>query len=378
MQKTYPEPSFWEKKTFLKTYDLIIIGSGIVGINAAIHFRSKKKKANILLIERGTIPMGASTKNAGFACFGSPTELISDFTKMDEETVLKTIEMRWKGLKRLRKIVGDKNMNYKKCGGFEVFDNKEKFTEILDQVGELNKKLYPITKSKHTFKNNPEIIRKSGLIGFCGMLESPDEGQLDPGQMMYALTQIALNKGITIWNEEVIQFKQLSQGVVLSLKNGLELKTENLIIATNGFAKQLLPKIKVTPARTQVLITSPIENLKLKGVFHYDEGYFYFRNVGNRVLLGGGRNLDFQGEATDQFGTTSLIQSRLEELLKKNILPGKHFQIEQRWSGIMGLGSEKKPIIERVSKNVVVAVRMGGMGVAIGSLVGELAVKELL
>ncbi|MFN6037137.1 MAG: NAD(P)/FAD-dependent oxidoreductase, partial [Bacteroidota bacterium] len=174
------------------------------------------------------------------------------------------------------------------------------------------------------------------------MIESSEEGQLDPGKMMYALTQIALGKGVNIWNEEVKQFKQLPQGVVLSLKNGLELKTENLIIATNGFAKQLLPKIKVTPARTQVLITSPIENLKLKGVFHYDEGYFYFRNVGNRVLLGGGRNLDFQGEATDQFGTTSLIQSRLEVLLKKNILPGKHFQIEQRWSGIMGLGSEKK------------------------------------
>ena len=41
------------------------------------------------------------------------------------------------------------------------------------------------------------------------------------------------------------------------------------------------------------------------------------------------------------------------------------------WSGILGIGDQKKPIIERVSPNVVVAVRMGGMGVAIGSLVGE-------
>jgi gamma-glutamylputrescine oxidase len=36
----------------------------------------------------------------------------------------------------------------------------------------------------------------------------------------------------------------------------------------------------------------------------------------------------------------------------------------------------KKPIIENISQNVVCAVRMGGMGVAIGSLVGKLAIEE--
>ena len=43
----------------------------------------------------------------------------------------------------------------------------------------------------------------------------------------------------------------------------------------------------------------------------------------------------------------------------------------------MGVGKEKKPIIDFVSKNVLAAVRMGGMGVAIGSLVGEIAAKKI-
>jgi len=41
----------------------------------------------------------------------------------------------------------------------------------------------------------------------------------------------------------------------------------------------------------------------------------------------------------------------------------------------MGVGTEKKPIIKHYSPNVVCAVRMGGMGVAIGSLVGKEAAK---
>ena len=105
-----------------------------------------------------------------------------------------------------------------------------------------------------------------------------------------------------------------------------------------------------------------------------DAGYYYFRNVGDQVLLGGGRNLDPEGETTTEFGHSEVIQDRLEKLLKEVILPAKEFRIEQRWSGIMGVGPQKKPILKKLSANVACGVRLGGMGVAIGSHTGaELA-----
>jgi glycine/D-amino acid oxidase-like deaminating enzyme len=128
---------------------------------------------------------------------------------------------------------------------------------------------------------------------------------------------------------------------------------------------------QVKPARAQVLITKPIPNLDIKGTFHLDKGYFYFRNINDRILFGGGRNLDFEGETTTSHDTTELIQNRLEELLKTVILPYQEFEIEHRWSGTMGVGIQKKPIVDQLSNNVYCGVRMGGMGVAIGSLVGQ-------
>ena len=44
----------------------------------------------------------------------------------------------------------------------------------------------------------------------------------------------------------------------------------------------------------------------------------------------------------------------------------------------MGLGPVKKPIIERISSNVVVSVRLSGMGVAIGTLVGQEGAEMLM
>ena len=127
----------------------------------------------------------------------------------------------------------------------------------------------------------------------------------------------------------------------------------------------------VQPARAQVIITKPINNLKIKGSFHLQEGYYYFRNIDYRILIGGGRNLDFSNEKTMNFGQTDLIQNKLEEILKTIILPTTSFEIDQRWSGIMGVGDKKKPIVKQISNHVFCGIRLGGMGIAIGSLVGR-------
>jgi gamma-glutamylputrescine oxidase len=144
-----------------------------------------------------------------------------------------------------------------------------------------------------------------------------------------------------------------------------------LIICTNGFSKRFFPEMDVAPARAQVIVTSKIPDLRLKGIFHFDEGYYYFRNIGNRVLFGGGRNLDFEGEKTTEMETTSLIIGELKKILQERILPYTDFEIEHEWAGTMGVGKTKSPIIKKVDTNIYCGIRLGGMGVAIGSLVGK-------
>src|SRR5690606_13687483 len=96
------------------------------------------------------------------------------------------------------------------------------------------------------------------------------------------------------------------------------------------------------------------------------------------VLFGGGRNLDFKTEETTELGLTERVQQQLEKLLREVILPETDFEVEHRWSGIMGIGPEKTTVVQSVSEHVCCAVRMGGMGVAIGSLVGEEGAELML
>jgi glycine/D-amino acid oxidase-like deaminating enzyme len=197
------------------------------------------------------------------------------------------------------------------------------------------------------------------------------EGQLNTGKMMYRLLNHVRSLGVDVYNGmSILGWTQIQDGYEIETAE-FKIKTKLLVVATNGFARELLPELQVEPGRAQVLVTEPIPDLKIRGSFHYDKGYFYFRNVGNRLLFGGGRNLDFATEKTMTFGLTPLVQNKLEELLSEVILPRQQPKIEQRWSGIMGLGRTKNTIVKKITQGLYCAVRMGGMGVAIGTLVGE-------
>jgi glycine/D-amino acid oxidase-like deaminating enzyme len=361
--------SYWELKNWFTNVDFTIVGSGIVGLHCALALRERFPESKILVLEKGMLPQGASTKNAGFACFGSLSEIIDDLKSNSEEEVVNLIDKRWQGLKLLRKNLGDDTIDFKPYGGYELFlkDDESTYAECVQKLPLINDMLKPLFRND-VFAKEVDRFAFQGIQDY--VVFNPFEAQIDIGKMMNALLQKAVSSGILIMNQvAVTSYEEKSDGVEVALSD-FSFLTKKLLFATNGFAGEITNN-QVKPARAQVLITEPIPNLDIKGTFHLDKGYYYFRNIDDRILLGGGRNLAFETETTTELGQTELIQNRLEELLKEVILPNTDYKIAHRWSGIMGLGSAKTPIVEQVSEHVYCGVRLGGMGVAIGSLIGQ-------
>ena len=374
--------SYWEQEQYLSNIDVVIAGSGIVGLSAALDLKKRHPSLHILVVERGAMPSGASTKNAGFACYGSITELLDDLSTRSESEVFSLVEKRYKGLKRLRENVGDANMKLEMLGGYEVFENEAEFEACAERITWFNEKIKPIVGLSDVYAIADDKISGFGLGNIKHMIHNRGEGQIDSGRMMTALVEKARQAGIRLLNGmEICRFEQEEQGLTIITALGYGFHTRKLIVCTNGFAKQLLPQEDVEPARAQVLVTKEIPGLQLKGAFHYDKGYYYFRNIGNRVLFGGGRNLDFKAENTTDHSLTRVVQDRLDDLLRTMILPEVNFEVDMRWAGTMGVGQKKSPIVRKIQDHVYCAVRMGGMGVALGSLAAEeivdLVVKEI-
>ena len=375
------EPSVWEKETFFAHKEVIIVGSGLVGLWSAYYLKKAAPQARILVVERGVIPTGASTRNAGFACIGSATELLADARKIGEQSMLEIVAMRYEGLQRIKKVFGNKEIQYERYGGYELITDAQytRLKQLKNDLGWLNIILRKAIKDQKTFRIADKKIKNFGFKHTSHLIESKAEAQLHSGKLLQALLRKVQGMGVEVMTQtEVKNFEKANDKITLQTNLPVTLSCSQLLICTNGFATQLLPKIDVAPVRGQVLVTSPIKKLPFKGTFHFDEGFYYFRNLGNRVLLGGARNKAMQEENSDSLVTTDLIQEELERFLKEVILPRQKYTIEHRWSGIMGMGSGKFPIIKRVEKNVYCAVRLSGMGVALSPVVGDIVARQMI
>ena len=367
--------SFWENDSFFAPQDVIIIGSGVAGLWCAVELKKKNKKLKITILERGIIPTGASTRNAGFACFGSPGELLYDKQLFGEDEMLNIVEMRYKGIDKIKQNFDSDTIGFDSCGGFEVYEQSsfknKNYNYFLDEVADLNNSLSSITKTKTTFLDTSENIAAKGLQGFSNMIENKLEGSLHSGKYIMALTQLAQSLGVQIITGiTVTGWQKINAAITVNTNQQINFSTSQLIVCTNAFTNNLIKDV-VTPGRGQIILTSPVKNFKLKGTFHFNEGYYYFRNVGDRILLGGARNLAFADETSTEIINTTPITSHLKAFIRKHILPEADYTIEHEWSGIMGFTQDKKPVVKKMGPNVTLALACNGMGVALSPVIAE-------
>ena len=345
--------SYWERDFLIGKPDFIVVGSGIVGLTCALTLKQQAPSSRIIVLERGSLPSGASTKNAGFACFGSLTELLNDVELLGEQGMLQLVQKRWQGLTLLRKIVGDVNMDYQQHGGFELIKKLqlEKHPHLEDDLTKINSLLKSIF-NQEVFRFSDERIKSFGFQGLQHLIENPLEGQINTGMMMNSLINLCHEADIKLlYGVEVNHLDLSNQRATLTTNLGT-FDCKGCAVATNAFATRLIPDLPVIPGRAQVMITKEIPQLNILGTFHYEEGYYYFRNINNRILIGGARHLAEEEETTTEFGTTDFIQSHIHDLLTKVILPNSKIEIDYSWSGIMGLGTDRSVLLKSINEQV--------------------------
>lgn len=368
--------SFWEQDALCDA-DFIVIGAGLIGLQVALQIRQRASQARVMVLERGILPSGASTRNAGFACFGSLSEILADVRSMGSDAALALVAKRQQGLVRLRALLGDEAIGYEDAGGHELILRHQRM--LLNDVDEVNRLLQPVFGAAvfHPMKEAP------GNRGFGDpvdtVLSNAFEGQLHSGMTMRALRALAAAEGVEIINGvEVIRLHEEDRSVRIETAHGIDFRAGQVAVCTNAAIPQLLPGLQIEPARGQILLTAPIPALPWRGAYHMDEGYFYFRNLGDRVLLGGARHLAFSDERSFEMKTSEVIQNALEDVLRKIILPGQEVAIEQRWAGIMGFSPDKQALVRRVGQRRLAAFGCNGMGVALSPMVAQEAADLLL
>ncbi len=370
--------SLWQQQSFYFTSDIAIVGAGLTGLLTAIKLKQSNSSLKVRVLEGGLYPEGASAKNAGFACFGSVSEILDDIRGEGESKAFKRVIERYRGLKLIFETVKPELVDVVSNGGVEVFTAAEKsiLDESLEAMDHINNSLAP----ELGFSPFSRTAREFGLNSLSQSILIKGESTLNSGKLLKALIQKATDLGVEInFGAKVKSLERNGSNWQLHTDR-VEFSAHKVLLATNGFTSLLRPQIPIIPARGQIVLTSKIPNLKIDRSFHLHQGYFYFRNFEGAIMLGGGRHLDRDNEVSTSQLTSPYIQQELEKVLKEVILPHQEFTIVQRWAGTMAFGpnNEKEAIVEKQEDGLFVAARLGGMGVAMSSLVADKAKNLIL
>ncbi|MCU0336071.1 MAG: FAD-binding oxidoreductase [Chitinophagaceae bacterium] len=375
-------PSYWEQQTWLRPADVAIVGAGLLGLWTAYELKRQRPHWRIVLLERAPYAQGASARNAGFACFGSPSEMLYDSRLNGEDAMLQVVEQRYAGIGKLRRVLGDDAIGFDHSGGYECYPDAP--AEWDEKIAGLNKLLQPIMGTPQAFVPAHAQLPAMGMHGFGAMVANRLEAGIDSGAMVAALSKLVQQLGVQVlYGAEVLAKEPAADHWQLRTPNW-QLRASQVLLATNAWLHHMAPTLGVVPARGQVLVSKPLPGLALQGTFHFDEGYYYWRHLpGQRLLLGGARNADVAGEQTLEMTTSAPIQQALEAFLIRHF--PQYFtpqnivvQIEYRWAGLMAMHPQKTPVLTQIAPGLWAAMCCNGMGVALAPRFAETVASAIL
>jgi len=152
--------SFWEKESFLSN-DLLIIGGGLMGLSFACSVLERNPHKKVVIFERGLLPMGASTKNAGMCCCGEITDFLDDIKTKGTQKALRIFLDRYNGLNLLLNRVGRDVCEYKSQGSYKVITSNQKKVSH-EEIALCNKILNPYF-NKDVFVDRSDLIEQFGF-----------------------------------------------------------------------------------------------------------------------------------------------------------------------------------------------------------------------
>lgn len=367
--------SVWEKESFYGDCDVLVAGAGLLGLWTARELKIQSPALKITLIDRSPVPCGASTRNAGFACFGSPSEMIHDLEVMGEDAMWRIVEMRYCGIKKILQTFTAVQTGYEPLGGFECYTPGQFDKDLLpEKIAAINKGMHSITGDSHSFTDATGKLQEYGMQGFETMMENRFEGGIHSGRYVESLTAYVKQSGVRILNGvEMTGCEKAGSGFEITTDQPVKIRARQVLLATNAWLYRQAPELQIVPARGQIIVSPPIEKLALQGTFHFDGGYYYFRNMGNRLLIGGARNSDFAAEETLELDTTAFIRHKLYGFLQQHIPAAAAFAQEEfeSWSGLMAMHPTKRPVLEKTAAGAWAAMCCNGMGVALSPVFAE-------
>jgi D-hydroxyproline dehydrogenase subunit beta len=314
------------------TYDVVIVGCGIVGAACAIEFA--RRGMRVAAVDREVVGGGATAAGMGHIVVMDDSDAQFALTRYSQQL--------WQ---QLRPDLPD-DVEYEQCGTIWVAADEEEMNEV---------------HRKHDYYRNrgvpTEILNPVRLMelepnlrdGLAGGLLVPEDGVLYPPCAARFLMERAQERGAKL--KTGVSVMQIGPGQV-RLSDGLEISAGIVVNATGAAAPELSPSVDIKKRKGHLVITDrypgflrhqvvELGYLKSAHAISSDSVAFNVqpRRTG-QILIGSSRQFGAEGDEVDNTILTRMLRRAQEYMPALGSLSAI-----RAWTGFRAATPDKLPLI---------------------------------
>jgi gamma-glutamylputrescine oxidase len=335
--------------------EVAIVGGGVTGCACALTLALGGKR--VRLYEAREIAGGASGRNGGFALRGAAIGYLEARRRLGRERTIDLWRFSEAALDELSELAGDA---LERTGSLKLAADEAELEDVRAEYEALREDDFDVEwRADLPFP----------LAGrYAGALFHPGDGALQPARWVRRLAGLAADAGAELREHERVE----------SLD---ELDAEHVVVATDGYTRGLVSQVDaaIRPTRGQVLTTEPLPTRLFSCPHYARRGFDYWQQLADRrLVLGGRRDSNLEGEFTADETMTNGIQNQLDAFMRE--LVGFAPRVTHRWAGLFGMTEDRLPLVGRVGsrENVWVAAGYSGHGNVLGFACGKLVAGAIL
>jgi glycine/D-amino acid oxidase-like deaminating enzyme len=348
--------------------DVVVIGGGYAGINAARELASRGTA--VTLLEAHTLGWGASTRNGGIVHAGykwGPTALLRKYGQATGTALYRETLESYELVKRLI-ADGGIDCDFREGGHLELAYAPSHFGEL-----EHAREAFATVGVETTVIPRERIREEIGSDAYFGALAVEGSGLIHPGRYFAGLAAAADQAGADL-HEGVRATAIRRQGdarFVVETERGAIL-ARDVFVATNGYTDGVAPSLRrrVIPIGSYIIASEPLpeelaRELSPKGRSFFDtKNFLYYWHVSaDRRMVFGGR-ASFMPTSIDR--TAAILHKGLLEVHPQLA----DYRIEYAWGGNVGFTFDRMPHVGRTKDGVTYALGCCGTGVALMTYLG--------
>ncbi|WP_409074822.1 NAD(P)/FAD-dependent oxidoreductase [Pantoea sp. C3] len=357
--------------------DVVIVGSGFAGLNAAVELARHGK--NVVVLEANELGSGGSTRTGGMISSGQKLVVGGAIKGIPPDLFQHMIADSIASFAFIQTLVRSEQLDADLFIGGRYFGaHTQKQLASLYEMGDILHRVTGVTVHKVDQENQAAII---GSRFYHGGILVDEYGGVHPGKYNRALRALARQHGAQLFSHaRVKSVKAEGGGKVVYTERGT-VQAESVIFLTNGYTeKDATPNLakRIVPVKSYQIATEPLprellERLIPSGRMITDSrrDLIYTRPSpdGTRLLFGSRPGI------MDCDEKTAAIRIRQRMLaIWPELAP---YRISHAWSGFVGMTRDKTAYAGEMD-NARFAVGCNGNGVALMSWLGFRAAQKLL